>query len=114
MKKIELCNGNEIKNRLVKYGFKEIGGKGIYSFSMPLYKYHDNVVIEARFMAFPYDSYIGYDVINTSNDMLYFAFYDRNMSNSNENEVLKKVCAMLNKELESMRDKKIIKRYEKV
>lgn len=42
MKRIKLCNGNEIKNRLVKYGFKEIGGKGIYSFSMPLYKYHDN------------------------------------------------------------------------
>lgn len=49
--------------------------------------YKNTPVIEAQFSLSQSNGYIGYDIINSGYDTLYTAFYNREYSNPNENNV---------------------------
>lgn len=100
---------------LMNYGFRKRKSKEIiYDRNVPLYKYKDKTVIEVRFAAFMSYGYIGYDIIDSCSGNLYSAFYDREWSNSRENNVLRIVQKNLNEELHNIKNAGIIERYEEV
>lgn len=106
------CNSN----RLIEYGFRKRKHKGNinHSLSVPLYMYKGIPVIEAQFIVFQSDKYIGYDIINSSSHCLYSAFYNREYSNPNENNVLREIKKNLNEELQSMKKAMIISKYKEI
>lgn len=99
----------------MKYGFRKRKSKEIiYDKNIPLYKYKDKTVIEAQFAAFVSYGYIGYDIVNFCSGNLYSVFYDREWSNSNENNVLRIVRKNLNEELHNMKNVGIIEKFREV
>lgn len=100
---------------LIDYGFKRRKSKEIvYTRMIPLYKYNGKVVIEGQFAAFMTHGYIGYDIVDSCSGNLYSAYYDREWSNSNENNVLKTVRDNLNEEFRTMKKAGIINKYKEV
>lgn len=102
--------------RVEDYGFRKRKYKGNinYTLSVPLYFYKNIPVVEAQFIIFQSDSYVGYDVVNTGTNTLYSAFYNRGYSNPNENNVLQEVKNNINKELKFLKKSMIISKYEEV
>ncbi len=102
--------------RLEDYGFikRKYKGNITYALSVPLYLYKNIPVVEAQFVIFQSDNYVGYDVVNTGTNTLYSAFYNREYSNSNENNVLREVKNNLNKELKSLKKSMIISKYKEI
>lgn len=106
------CNSKS----LINYGFRKRKYKGNinYTLSIPLYVYKNIPVIEAQFIVFQSDNYIGYDIINSGTNTLYSAFYNRKYSNPNENNVLREVKNNLNKEIISLKKSMIISNYKEI
>lgn len=101
--------------KLIDYGFRKRKSKEVvYTKIVPLYKYKGTPVIEAQFAAFVNHGYIGYDILDSCSGNLYSVYYDREWSNSNENNVLRTVKDSLNKEFQSMKNVGIIAKYKEV
>ena len=114
MDQVRLHKNCNIGN-LIDYGFKRRKSKEIvYTRTIPLYKYNGKSVIEVQFAAFMTYGYIGYDIVDSCSGNLYSAYYDREWSNSNENNVLKTVRDNLNEELRAMKNAGIINKYREV
>lgn len=106
------CN----EKKLIDYGFKRIKYKEDinYILSIPLYMYKNIPVIEVKFIVFQTDRYIAYEIIQSGLNSIYSAFYNREYSNPNENNVLKEIKKNLNKELQSMKKSMIIAKIKEV
>lgn len=95
-------------NKLMNFGFKEYDSN--YKLFFPLYENNLKTVIAAEFLVSPSNNYIGYDVVDVCNDTLYTAFYDREYTNEEKNDVYRAVYTRLSDIMDDMVKAKIIRK----
>lgn len=94
--------------KLINFGFRKYGLE--YRLFLPLYEHDSKTVIATEFLVSTSENYIGYDVIDVCNDTLYTAFYDREYTDEDKNDVYKKVYARLSDIMDDMVKEKIIRK----
>ena len=87
-------------DKLINFGFRKCGLN--YKLFLPLYENKSKTVIAAEFLVSSLDNYIGYDVMDVCNDTLYTAFYDREYTNEDKNDVYKIVHTRLSDIMDEM------------
>ena len=95
-------------SKLTNFGFRKYGLN--YKLFLPLYENKSKTVIAAEFLVSSLDNYIGYDVMDVCNDTLYTAFYDREYTNEEKNDVYRTVYARLSVIMDDMVKAKIIRK----